>query len=148
MRNLLQARSARKAQTPAFTAAPQASNVRGISITDTGTGARVGVLLAGAADSGTNVESLSLQVHIEYGDRRQKDIDVLMRDALHEALRVIQHELNDREKKAPDKDVFFAARHLDAILCTVTVAVPHFAQKRHFPPVSVDTEVEICVVVQ
>src|SRR5699024_8986619 len=94
MRNLLQARSARKAQTPAFTAAPQASNVRGISITDTGTGARVGVLLAGAADSGTNVESLSLQVHIEYGDRRQKDIDVLMRDALHEALRVIQHELN------------------------------------------------------
>ena len=93
MRNLLQARSARKAQTPAFTTAPQASNVRGISITDTGTGARVGVLLAGAADRGTTVESLSLQVNIEYGDRRQKDIDVLMRDALHEALRVIEHEL-------------------------------------------------------
>ncbi|MDY6982578.1 MAG: hypothetical protein SV422_05785 [Pseudomonadota bacterium] len=94
MRNLLQARSARKTQTPTFTAAPQVSNVRGISITDTGTGARVGVVLAGAADRGTNVESLSMQVHIEYGDRGQKDIDVLMRDALHEALRVIQHELN------------------------------------------------------
>lgn len=93
MRNLLQSRAAKKSQTPAFTAAPQASNVRGISITDTGSGARVGVLLAGAPDREATVESLSLQVRIEYGDRRQKDIDVLMRDALHEALRVIQHEL-------------------------------------------------------
>lgn len=94
MRHILQAKTSRKPHAPVFPAARDVSNVRGISITDTGSGALVGVLLAGANSGDANVESLSLQVRIDCSDQQQKDIDVLMRSALEEALRVIQHELN------------------------------------------------------
>ena len=76
------------------------SNISGISITDTGTGALVGVVLAGAADFETSIENLSLQVRIEYGNRRQREIDVLIHDALTQAMRAIQHELDLCEAKA------------------------------------------------
>jgi hypothetical protein len=83
-----------------FTYANDLSNIRGISITDTGTGALVGVLLSGTPDYDTSIESLSLQVRIEYGDRMQKEIDVLMLDALGQAIRAIQHEINLCEARA------------------------------------------------
>lgn len=94
MRHILQAKTAKKPHATVLTAAREVSNVRGISITDTGSGALVGVLLAGANSGAASVESLSLQVRIDCSDQQQKDIDVLMRSALQEALRVIQHELN------------------------------------------------------
>lgn len=94
MRHILQTKTSKKAPAPVFTSAREVSSVRGISITDTGSGALVGVLLAGTNEGDTNVESLALQVRVECSDRQQKDIDVLMRVALHEALRVIQHELD------------------------------------------------------
>ncbi|MGV3593146.1 MAG: hypothetical protein ACO1PZ_15775 [Gammaproteobacteria bacterium] len=94
MRHILQAKTARKPHAPVFTAARDVSNVRGISITDTGSGALVGVLLAGTNAGDASVESLALQVRIDCSDQQQKDIDVLMHSALQEALHVIQHELN------------------------------------------------------
>lgn len=84
---------------PMFTYANDLSNIRGISITDTGTGALVGMLLSGTPDYDTSVESLALQVRIEYGNRPQKEIEVLMRDALYQALRAIQHEITLCEAK-------------------------------------------------
>jgi hypothetical protein len=83
-----------------FTYANDLSNIRGISITDTGTGALVGVSLSGTPDYEASVESLALQVRIEYGDRTQKEIDVLLLDALHQAMRAIQHEINLCEARA------------------------------------------------
>ena len=77
-----------------FKYAHDLSNVRGISITDTGTGALVGVLLSGSPDYDSSVESLALQVRVDYGGRQQREIDVLIHDALHQALRVIQHEID------------------------------------------------------
>ena len=77
-----------------FKYANDLSNIRGISITDTGTGALVGVLLSGTPDLGASVESLALQVRIEYGSSHQREIEVLMHDALHQAMKVIQHEIN------------------------------------------------------
>lgn len=94
MRHILQAKTERKPHAPVFTSTRDVSNVRGISITDTGSGALVGVLLAGANASEASVESLALQVRIDCSDQQQKDIDVLMHAALQEALHVIQHELN------------------------------------------------------
>lgn len=76
------------------------SNIRGISVTDTGTGALVGVVLAGTPDYEASVENLALQVRIEYGDRNQREIDVLMHDALVQAMRVLQHEIKLCEMKA------------------------------------------------
>ncbi len=83
-----------------FTYANDLSNIRGISITDTGTGALIGVMLSGTPDYEASVESLALQVRIEYGDRQQKEIEVLMRDALIQAMRAIQHEINLCDAKA------------------------------------------------
>lgn len=77
-----------------FTYAKDLSNIRGVSVTDTGTGAMVGILLSGTPIYDASLESLAIRVHIEYGDKRQKDIEVLMQDALHEAMRAIQHEIN------------------------------------------------------
>jgi hypothetical protein len=87
-------------EAPMFTYANDLSNIRGISITDTGTGALVGLMLSGTPDYEASVESLALQVRIEYGDRTQKEIDVLMLDALHQAMRAIQHEINLCEARA------------------------------------------------
>jgi hypothetical protein len=89
-----------KEPVPMFTYANDLSNIRGISVTDTGTGALVGVLLSGTPDYEASIESLALQVRIEYGDRQQKEIDVLMHDALTQALRAIQHEINLVEARA------------------------------------------------
>ena len=87
-----------------FKYAHDLSNIRGISITDTGTGALVGVLLSGTPDYDASVESLALQVRIEYGRGQQGEIDVMMRDALHQALKVIQHELDLCEARAVEKE--------------------------------------------
>jgi hypothetical protein len=89
-----------KETVPMFTYANDLSNIRGISITDTGTGALVGVMLSGTPDYETSVESLALQVRIDYGNRQPKEIDVLMLDALQQALRAIQHEIDLCENKA------------------------------------------------
>lgn len=83
-----------------FTYKNEFSNIRGISITDTGTGALVGVALSGTPDDEASIENLDLQVRIEYGDRQQREIDVLMHDALLQAMRVLQHELKLCETKA------------------------------------------------
>jgi hypothetical protein len=76
-----------------FNLAKDLSNIRGVSITDTGSGAIVGVLLSGAPAVDSNLESLALRVHIEYREQQQKDIDVLMQDALQQAMKAIQHEI-------------------------------------------------------
>jgi hypothetical protein len=76
-----------------FNYAKDLSNIRGVSITDTGSGAVVGVLLSGTPDYDASLESLALRVHIEYREKHQKDIEVLMYDALHQAMQAIQHEI-------------------------------------------------------
>lgn len=82
-----------------FTYANDLSNIRGISITDTGTGALIGVVLSGTPDYEASVESLALQVRIEYGNREQREIDVLIHDALLQAMRALQHEIKLCEAK-------------------------------------------------
>jgi hypothetical protein len=94
MRSAALSKFSDKEPAPMFKYANDLSNIRGISITDTGTGALVGVLLSGTPDYEASVESLALQVRIEYGSGQQKEIDVLMHDALHQALKVIQHEID------------------------------------------------------
>lgn len=77
-----------------FKYAHDLSNIRGISITDTGTGALVGIQLSGMPDFDASVENLALQVRVEYGSKQQREIDVMMYEALHQALRAIQHEID------------------------------------------------------
>lgn len=83
-----------------FKYANDLSNIRGISVTDTGTGALIGIVLSGTPDYETSVESLALQVRIDYGSRQQREIDVLMHDALLQAMRALQHEIDICEAKA------------------------------------------------
>lgn len=75
-----------------FKYAHDLSNIRGISITDTGTGALVGITLSGVSDFDNSVDNLALQVRVDYGNR-QREIDEMMYEALHQALRAIQHEI-------------------------------------------------------
>lgn len=94
MYSTLRSLIASKESVPMFTYTHDLSNIRGISVSDACSGAVVGVMLSGTPDYDTSVESIALKVHVDYGNRPSKEIDVLLRAALHQALRAIQHEID------------------------------------------------------
>jgi hypothetical protein len=86
-----------------FIFSKDASNVRNIHITETVSGAIVGVVLSGMQDVQASVESLSFRVHIEYQKDRQNDIELIMQLALRQAMKALQHELMVSQTKTDAK---------------------------------------------
>lgn len=92
MRSAMFQKFAEPEPAPMFKYAHDLSNIRCISITDTGAGAVVGIQLSGMPDTDASVENVALQVRVDHGNR-QREIDEMMCEALHQALRAIQHEI-------------------------------------------------------
>ncbi len=88
-----------------FTFSKDISNIRNISITETVSGAIVGVVMSGMHDVQASVESLSFRVHIDYDKQRQNDIELIMLLALRQAMKALQHELVLSQAKADTRPV-------------------------------------------
>jgi hypothetical protein len=83
-----------------FTFAKDVSNIRNITIQETGSGAIVGLALSGIQDADSSVESITLRVLIEYRKDQQNDIEMIKHLALRQAMKVLQHEITLSQAKA------------------------------------------------
>jgi hypothetical protein len=88
-----------------FSFSKDISNIRNITIQETGSGAIVGLTLSGVQDADASVESITLRVLIEYRKDQQNDIEMIKHHALRQAMKVLQHEISLSQAKANAKAV-------------------------------------------
>ena len=83
-----------------FTFAKDLSNIRNISIQESGSGAIVSLVLSGTQDQQASMENISLRVLIDYRKDQPVDLEMIKHHALRQAMKALQHEVALSQAKA------------------------------------------------